>query len=361
MCTVQLRAAKRSLSTCTRRGDFQCLDGQCISRRHRCDGKVDCNDGSDEQIDCKRRRKRSSCFSFQYQCANGLCISSWRKCNGNNDCGDYSDEWMCSTPATCPFDRRFQCANGECVPQSYRCDGFADCNDYSDEWSCPTTSAPCPYYRFQCSNGRCVSRSYQCNGDNNCGDNSDEWSCPTTSALYCSHNFRCHNGGCVPQSYVCDGDNDCGDNSDEENCRKERLCRRLDSKIKSILGHKELSVGATIGLAFAVGIVVFLVVVGTMITLYVRAKNQRRRQLRVSMTTTTSGSSRVVFAPSHARTIRMGPQGRQPYAAAPHAGGESALPTYEEVMERSSGEPSGRVESSEEQATAFVQREGHNL
>ena len=53
----------------------------------------------------------------------------------------------------------------------------------------------------------------------------------------------------------------------------------------------------------------------------------------------------------------MSPQGRQPSTAAPHAGGESALklPTYQEVMERSSGEPS------DEQATAFVQREGHNL
>ena len=249
MCTVQLRAAKRSLSTCTRRGDFHCLDGQCISRRRRCDGKVDCDDGSDEQIGCKQRRKRSGCFSFQYQCANGLCISSWRKCNGNNDCGDYSDERGCPTSAPCPYDR-FQCANGGCVWQSYICDGNNDCGDYSDERSCPTTSAP-----------------------------------------YCSwHHFQCHNGGCVPQSYVCDDANDCGDYSDEQNCRKERLCRCLDSKIKSILGHKELSVGATIGIAFAVGIVVFLVVVGTMIALYVRAKKQRRRQLRVTMTTT-SGSS----------------------------------------------------------------------
>ena len=312
MCTVQLKAAKRSLSTCTRRGDFQCLDGQCISRRHRCDGKVDCDDGSDEQIDCKRRRKRFGCFSFQYQCANGLCISPWRKCNGNNDCGDYSDERGCPT------------------------------------------SAPCYYYRFRCANGGCVSRSYICDGNNDCGDYSDERLCPTTSAPYCSWpHFQCHNGGCVPQSYVCDGENDCRDNSDEENCRKERFCRCLDSKLNLSLGNKKLSVGATIGIAF----VVFLAVVGTMIALYVRAKKQRRRQLRVTMTTT-SGSSRVVFAPSHAGTVRMGPQ---PSTAAPHAGGESALPAYQEVMERSSGEPSGRVERPKEQATAFVQREGHNL
>ena len=359
MCTVQLKAAKRSLSTCTRRGDFQCLDGQCISRRHRCDGKVDCDDGSDEQIDCKRRRKRSSCFSFQYQCANGHCISSWRKCDGNNDCGDYSDEWRCpTTSAPCPF-YRFQCVNGRCVSRSYICDGDNDCGDFSDERGCPT-SAPCPYYRFQCVNGRCVSRSYICDGDNDCGDYSDEWSCPTTSAPYCSwYHFQCHNGRCVPQSYVCNGNNDCWDNSDEQNCRKERLCRCLDSKSNLSLGNKELSVGTTIGIAFAVGIVVFLVVVGTMIALYVRAKQQRH--MRVAMTTTTSGSSLVAVFPSHpSNPVQMGSHGRQP-STAPHAGVRNAWPTYEEVMERSSGEPSGRVESSEEQATAFVQREGHNL
>ena len=112
----------------------------------------------------------------------------------------------------------------------------------------------------------------------------------------------------------------------------------------------------TIGIAFAV---VFLVVVGTMTALYVRAKRKRRRrQLGVTTTTTTSGSSRVAFAPSHPRNpVQIGSHGRHPYAAAPHTGGESALPTYQEVMGRSSGEHSGRVESSEEQATAFVQRE----
>ena len=270
----------RSLSTCTRRRDFQCHDGQCISRRHHCDGKFDCDDGSDETFGCKRRRKRSVCSSSEYECANGRCIPSEHVCNGDNDCLDFSDESECqtttaatvakkkkspppapppppplptttttttSTPQPCAHND-FRCANNErCISRSFVCDGFDNCGDYSDEWACSTASPTTPASKcppsitfrgrvfgvVSCATIRkCILSLQVCDGRNDCGDFSDESTCPTTPASTCGRNAHaCRNGRCVLSSYVCDGDNDCGDNSDEREC--EKTCSRYQFQCRN--------------------------------------------------------------------------------------------------------------------------------
>ncbi|XP_065835531.1 uncharacterized protein [Oscarella lobularis] len=214
---VQLGVAKQSLSTCTRRGDFQCLNRQCISRRYHCDGNFDCDDGSDENIGCEQKRKRSSCQSYQYQCANGQCILSVFRCDGDNDCGDLSDEQECSS--YCLQDSsRFLCKNNQrCIFQHYRCDGEDDCGDSSDERNC-TSYCRQDSSRFWCNKtGRCIPQRYRCNGDDDCGDLADEQDCSS----YCLRKglgFWCENSLCISKSLRCDGDNNCGDSSDENNC-----------------------------------------------------------------------------------------------------------------------------------------------
>lgn len=55
-----------------------------------------------------------------------------RKCDGNLDCFDGSDEMDCS----CENSSFFHCKSGECIPHISRCDNDPDCSDASDEMGC---------------------------------------------------------------------------------------------------------------------------------------------------------------------------------------------------------------------------------
>jgi hypothetical protein len=88
---------------------FRCLDGTCILQAGRCNGRTNCDDGSDE-AGCDAAvthfvpaylTKNSVCpddfhDDVHFRCGNGQCIEKVGLCNGEANCDDGSDEAHCS-------------------------------------------------------------------------------------------------------------------------------------------------------------------------------------------------------------------------------------------------------------------------
>lgn len=63
----------------------------CVNLSARCDGKVQCPTGSDEE-NCP---VTEGCLMSDWTCRNHICIPKELRCNGMNDCLDNSDEEGC--------------------------------------------------------------------------------------------------------------------------------------------------------------------------------------------------------------------------------------------------------------------------
>ncbi|XP_025082607.1 basement membrane-specific heparan sulfate proteoglycan core protein-like isoform X8 [Pomacea canaliculata] len=225
-----------------RSSEFSCSDGQCIASQRRCDRRLDCEDGSDEEncpprtcgprdftcrdgqcidafarcnkaFDCADRSDEEGCpcEEDEFTCTDGRCISSSRRCNREIDCSDGSDEKGCACNSA-----EFRCRNGQCIAGQRYCDGRPDCMDGSDEDVCQPS---CRTDQFQCGSGECVDRRRLCDGRTDCRDLSDERSCPTSPTLTClPGQFTCQNKQCIDAGFRCDGHIDCEDKSDEAKC-----------------------------------------------------------------------------------------------------------------------------------------------
>ncbi|XP_044757881.1 uncharacterized protein LOC123316036 [Coccinella septempunctata] len=152
---------------------FRCRNGECIDEDSKCDGRADCQDGSDETDSCKNLMCRGNIFRCKY----GACISRKLECDGKNDCRDGSDETSpkCANvlSSKCKSDE-FQCKNKQCINADNKCDGTPHCSDLSDETEEACLKFPCPGYTFKCKYGACISRKGRCNGIFECFDGSDE-------------------------------------------------------------------------------------------------------------------------------------------------------------------------------------------
>lgn len=95
---------------------------QVVLSKYRCDGTVDCEDGTDEQsCDCKTR------LANMY---NSSAI-----CDGIMDCRGGTDEVGCST-VKCKSDESACEWPKKCIKRTSWCDGHKDCADGSDENYC---------------------------------------------------------------------------------------------------------------------------------------------------------------------------------------------------------------------------------
>ncbi|WP_330925729.1 hypothetical protein [Candidatus Sororendozoicomonas aggregata] len=202
---------------CNKKGDpgtklYVCQNGQTIKKTWRCDGQVDCVDGSDERA--------SGATAPCFRCKQGNPVLSEMRCNGVKDCdyasderaGDCCENWtlqsngnrLCHKKGD-PGTKFYVCQNGQTIKAAWRCDGVVHCIGVipSDERVSGANPA-C----FRCQNARIIKNNHLiCNGEDDCGDNSDESDC-----------FHCKNGDRVRSEMRCDDHQDCADNSDELLC-----------------------------------------------------------------------------------------------------------------------------------------------
>lgn len=222
-------------------------DGRCIDESSWCDGFGDCENGEDEN-NCDRSehaattttnssdtaaaafRPNSKCEARgRFGCARtAQCLPPTWRCDGQLDCEDGSDEYGCEV-IKCPA-KFFRCTvTHRCVDERLRCDGYDHCGDGTDEVGCLHLSGDgersCADIDagsdrptvFRCTSGQrqCLVLSARCNGTAECARGEDEADCDVCRS---ADEFRCANGLCIRQGWRCDGQHDCGDGSDERNC-----------------------------------------------------------------------------------------------------------------------------------------------
>ncbi len=224
------------LCGCSNKNDWPCLDGDgCVSPKLVCDGYDSCNDGSDElAATCEHW----NCSSGMMKCANMRCIDFNHACEGHLQCNEDSAEELCQNWSC--RDNWWECKDGnKCIKESSLCDGKVDCNDKSDEEFNFCTEYNClAGYRKCANNDYCIKKDKICDGEYDCRDSSDELCNDGCLKVQLGSRRpiirKCQedHSVCVPVEYYCDGIAHCPDASDEA----ESGCKCEDWGLNSCYG-----------------------------------------------------------------------------------------------------------------------------
>ncbi|CAK8686046.1 unnamed protein product [Clavelina lepadiformis] len=239
---------------------FQCTDQSIILDQNFCNGKEDCNDGTDE-ITFQPGFKCSAKFSTI------LCVlPQWNLYDDIPQCYDNSDLCFSSDGSF----HCFKCLDDRLIISPKQvCDGAIDCFDLSDECLCENPFLPecldvfsglsqCNFFKFwsiesndasntlpslqagkdlrTCKNKQGDTLAVQCDGRPECLDFSDECkSCPNPPA-FCNDTCRTYFqmgdrycDGYIDEAWKYLQDTNCSKGFDEKNCTKRFQCK-VDEK-----------------------------------------------------------------------------------------------------------------------------------
>ncbi|XP_018898667.2 uncharacterized protein [Bemisia tabaci] len=215
---------RRNSVRCYANGDvfegYACRNSDiCVPIEWQCDGEEDCANGDDEfrcnsvngyyNNPSNNYYNRGQCRRHEFRCRSrgqSLCLPNSWLCDGRVDCEDGwdEDEFNCGnqysqfTPGhttnfyTNNYDRDcadswFNCwDNRDCIHPRYVCDNEDDCRDGSDERICASWNRQCDnHYEFRCAS--------------------------SVGGSHASYTNR----ACIPKSWICDDQQDCPRGEDE--------------------------------------------------------------------------------------------------------------------------------------------------
>ncbi|XP_035674564.1 G-protein coupled receptor GRL101-like [Branchiostoma floridae] len=144
--------------TCPMKGQIRCKNGVCSSPNSTCIYEQD-NEGV--MMGCRDLThlrpcsKEFVCPINHLQCNLGYCIPQHMRCDGKMDCSTGEDEENCEG-YECPGAHRCN-SFGSCTPMENRCDGIRQCPNGDDEFNCGIEcpkGCKCEGLSFLCPNNR---------------------------------------------------------------------------------------------------------------------------------------------------------------------------------------------------------------
>ena len=248
-------------------------NSRCISERFLCDGKIDCDNGEDEQncthlctsfntsqsyCQTKCHPENCTCHELYFQCSSGGCIHSSQVCDGLANCINSEDESFCFSLVStqynvdtrndfipdeedssdeeiyinllrstkkevddkCNSAQQVPCLKGH--PTCYSIDKMC-LYDHTQDGRLKYCRnglhlLECEHFQcsgsFKCQHSYCLPTYKVCNGVQDCPYGDDEVMCPV---LACVNMLQCGQR-CVHPSEICDGTMQCAFGEDELAC-----------------------------------------------------------------------------------------------------------------------------------------------